>query len=120
MPRHWPPRNGETVFDASRDRQGLQAYGTIYSVDREWPDPEEGTVFVRFKGLRVTRMRRKFFWHGELRNLVEVRLNGIRHCPGDPWLDVKEQHETRKSYELWELDGNWSSTDGGEGLWSLE
>lgn len=121
MRRHWPPRVGETVFDADRDRQGLNAYGTIYSVDREWPDPDEGTVFVYFKGNVITSRRRRYFYRGFLVTNVEVRLNGIRHCPDDDWLrSVKQQPEEHLTYEFYLLDGNWSSTDGGEGCWSLE
>lgn len=117
--RHWPPRVGEEVFDARRERAGLSALGTIYSVDREWSDPEEGTVFVHFKGVRVTRFRRRIFWHGHLVTCMEFRINGIRYC-ADEVKGRKEQYEAHLSYEFWELDGNWSSREGGEGCWSLE
>ena len=97
------------MWDSARERMGKQAIGIIVQVDRDWSEGT-GEVTVRFKGTAIER-------EGQC-----IRINNILH-PDILLIMEPDYCKPRPTeYEVYDfdlLDGNWSSHEGGDGLWSL-
>ena len=84
---------GDHVYDSLRDMEGKNPYGIIKYVDRE--GNEVGVLF--FGGDRI-------------------RWPNIARVLAPQWFTGGGQE---KDYLIEELEGNWSSHDGGDGEWKL-
>ena len=115
--KHWPPRSGEPIRNTARTELGLRDDGVILMVDRE---NEE--VLVKWHARKVVRVLDVFEWQGHTcttfhyvidgvwwhRNIDLTCHNWLRACAGGV-----------DSFSFDDLQGCWSTTDGGEGCWLI-
>ena len=96
--------------------QGLQPDGKIILVDHR-----EREVTVRFDGRKIVCERNYFTWNGVQTFNVMYRIDGILHHPHtvlfDPCLLVPGGDTDTISFD--DLEGTWSSSEGGEGRYLL-
>ena len=116
------PRFGDRIWDGNRAKDGLQPYGTIFSIDKDWEDRDNGEAMVEFDIVRDTSSRYVLLCDGQVNydcsspafklvfpHTYEYRiLNDPTAGSGDI-----------ETYDFDEFNGNWSNHEDGDGLWSL-
>lgn len=121
---HWPPRINERVYSQSRMDEGLYPDGTIVHVEKEWGDEDQSEVIVEFR--RPSTIR-----HAGGRWVLVINDN--IHWDARDDLVIKSQRyeylgqeygfpESTDicSYRFYDLDGNWSSSSGGQARWEVD
>ena len=113
---HWPPRVGERIRVEAREDKGLQSSGKIVVVDRT-----EHEVLIQFDGRKIIREVNYFEWNGHWCSNMCWIVDGIKY---HQYLDVLAPEMLLPggdvdNYSFDILQGNWSSTDNGEGQWVI-
>ena len=114
------PREDDRVWDGNRAKGGLQPYGRVILVDREWGE-DDGEAMVEFdtvhRGHQFVLLCDGFvnydcsspaFKLGWPHTWTYATVGGTSEGSGDI-----------ETYDFVEFQGNWSNHEDGDGLWSL-
>ena len=135
---HWPPREGERVFQYSRADNERWPHGEIVCVAKNYEDPESSEVIVHFFVPPSTRHYRdgdvilsydgSNHWtflgvqkgfirvDGEVVPLDRSKFAYVNQAEELKWGGCN-QYET---FGFDQFEGNWSSWDGGNKRWEIE
>lgn len=116
------PRHGDRVWDGNRAKSGLQPYGTVFSIDQDWEDRDNGEAMVEFDTVRNTFSRHVLLCDGQVN--YDCRSAAFKLVFPHKWEYVVLSNPSAGSgdvetYDFDEFNGNWSSHEHGDGLWSL-
>ena len=116
------PRFGDRIWDGNRAKGGLQPYGTVFSIDKDWEDRDNGEAMVEFD--IVTSVSNQFVLLCDGFVNYDCRSPAFKLVFPHKWEyaivdDVSEGSGDIETYDFDEFNGNWSNHEDGDGLWSL-
>lgn len=123
MSSHWPPRKGDRLYDADRMHDKVYPEGTIVGIDKDYANEDDSEVHVCFVTPRT--LERSGRWVLVLNDNIhwDARHSSFK-VKSAYYLFVGEENSFPErtdysSYTFAQLEGNWSSNDGGLGRWEI-
>lgn len=131
---HWPPREGDRVYQQSRADQEEWPHGEIVMIERDWSNLDSSTALVKFfahKNIIQQHGENVLVYDGSLHWKLD---QGMVWTPENDWSELDQSKFsylfTGEEYSwggcddlktIWfeDFEGNWSSSDGGNARWEI-